>query len=112
MQGIFTPNESSTAGMLLALQDFRQAGRIVFVGFDASATFVDAMRKRELHGLVVQDPFRMGELGIKTMVEHLAGRPVAKRVDTGATLVTPANLDNPEIQQLLHPPLDQYLGGR
>lgn len=112
VQGIFTPNESSTAGMLLALQDFRQAGEIIFVGFDSSATFVDAMRKQQLHGLVVQDPFRMGELGIKTMVAHLAGRPVAKRVDTGATLVTPSNLDTPEIQQLLHPPLDKYLESR
>src|SRR5689334_5840059 len=39
VQGIFTPNESSTAGMLLALQDIGKAGKISFVGFDASQTF-------------------------------------------------------------------------
>src|SRR6185369_7470836 len=42
VQGIFTPNESSTAGMLLALQDIGKAGKISFVGFDTSQTFIDA----------------------------------------------------------------------
>ena len=111
VQGIFTPNESSTAGMLLALQDVRKAGKVVFIGFDSSDTFVEAMRNNQLQGLVVQDPFRMGELGVRTMVDHLQGKPIEKRVDTGATLVTPANLNTPEVQRLLHPPLAKYLGG-
>ncbi len=111
VQGIFTPNESSTAGMLLALQDIQKAGKVVFIGFDSSDTFVEAMRRRELQGIVVQDPFRMGELGIRTIVDYLQGRPIEKRVDTGATLVTPANMDTPEVQRLLHPPLEKYLGG-
>jgi ribose transport system substrate-binding protein len=111
VQGVFTPNESSTAGMLLALQDSHRAGKITFVGFDASEAFVEAMRAGQLHGLVVQDPFRMGELGVRTMVDHLRGKPVDKRVDTGATLVTPENMSQPDVQRLLHPPLAQYLGG-
>jgi ribose transport system substrate-binding protein len=111
VQGIFTPNESSTAGMLLALQDSQKAGHVSFVGFDTSDTFVEAMRAGQLHGLVVQDPFRMGELGVRTMVDHLRGKPVERRVDTGATMVTPENMNQPEVQRLLHPPLAQYLGG-
>ena len=47
----------------------------------------------------------------QTMVEHLQGKPVEKRVDTGATMVTPEKLDAPELQRLLHPPLAKYLGG-
>ena len=35
--------------------------------------------------------------------------PSPKLVDTGVSLVTPANLDAPEMQALLKPPLDQYL---
>lgn len=109
VQGMFTPNESSTAGALLALEDLGRAGKIQFVGFDNSDTFIQAMRAKKLQAIVVQNPFRMGELGVKTLVDHLQGKPIEKRIDTGVTLVTPANLDNPEIQQLLHPPLDQYL---
>jgi ribose transport system substrate-binding protein len=111
IQGVFTPNESSTAGMLLALQDYKLAGKVFFVGFDASETFLQAMKAGQLHGIVVQDPFRMGELGVKTMADHLAGKPVSKRVDTGATVVTPENVDAPEVKRLLHPPLAEYLGG-
>src|SRR6266566_3051221 len=108
VQGIFTPNESTTAGMLLALQDIGKAGKVIFVGFDTSQSFIDAMRAKQLHGIVVQNPFNMGYLGVRTMVEHLQGKPVEKRIDTGVTLVTADNVNSPEIQTLLHPPLDQY----
>ncbi len=109
VQGIFTPNESSTAGMLSALQDIGKAGKISFVGFDASQTFIDAMRANQLHGIVVQNPFNMGYLGVRTMVEQLSGKTVEKKIDTGVMIVTKDNLELPEIQTLLHPPLDQYL---
>jgi len=109
VQGIFTPNESSTAGMLLALQDINKAGKVSFVGFDASQSFIDAMRAGQLHGIVVQNPFNMGYLGVRTMVDHLRGKNVEKKIDTGVMLVTKENLETPEVKTLLHPPLDQYL---
>lgn len=109
IDGLFTPNESSTAGALLALEDAGKAGKIKFIGFDASDIFVQAVRDGKLQGIVVQNPFRMGELGVKTLVSHLLGRNIEKRVDTGVTLITPANLNTPEAQQLLHPPIDRYL---
>src|SRR5947208_2696134 len=52
VQGIFTPNESSTAGMLLALQDVNKAGKVAFVGFDASDPFIEAMKAKQLDGIV------------------------------------------------------------
>ncbi|MBA3440569.1 MAG: substrate-binding domain-containing protein [Pyrinomonadaceae bacterium] len=108
-QGIFCVNESSTAGMLLALQDINRAGKVFFIGFDASEPFIEAMRNKQLQGIVQQNPFNMGYLGVKTMVDHLQGKPIVKRIDTGVTLITPENLDDPQSQELLHPPLDQYL---
>ena len=60
-----------------------KAGKIQFVGFDASQTLVDAMRADQLDGIVVQNPMKMGYLGVKTMVAHLRGQPVEKRIDTG-----------------------------
>ena len=109
VQGIFTPNESSTAGMLLALQDMGKAGKISFVGFDSSRAFIDAINANQMHGLVVQNPFNMGYLGVRTMVDSLLGKPVEKKIDTGVMLVTKENLQSPEVNALLHPPLDQYL---
>ena len=109
VQGIFCPNESTTAGMLSALQDNGKAGKVIFVGFDTSQMFIDAMRAKQLHGIVVQNPFNMGYLGVRTMVESLQGKAVEKRIDTGVTMITPENLDAKDTQALLHPPLDQYL---
>jgi ribose transport system substrate-binding protein len=109
IQGIFCPNESSTAGMLLALQDIGKAGHVFFVGFDATESLIEALRNKQLHGLVVQNPFNMGYLGVRTMVRHLRGEPVEKRIDTGVMLITLENLSTAEAQALLHPPLDEYL---
>ncbi|GAC1651276.1 MAG: substrate-binding domain-containing protein [Gemmatimonadaceae bacterium] len=110
LQGIFTPNESSTIGMLLALQDIGRAGAIKFVGFDSSPMLVTAIRAGQLDGMVLQHPMRMGYLGVKTMVEHLRGAPVEKRIDTGVMLVTRQNLGASDVQELIDPPVAQYLG--
>src|SRR5881394_2965919 len=109
LQGIFTPNESSTIGMLLALQDIGLAGKVRFVGFDASSILIAAIRAHQLDGLVVQNPMRMGYLGVKTMADHLHGRPVERRIDTGVMLVTGANLDSAATQEVIHPPIARYL---
>jgi ribose transport system substrate-binding protein len=111
LQGVFTVNESATIGMLLALQDIGRAGKIKFVGFDASEVLLQAMKAGQLHGIVVQNPMRMGYLGVKTMTDHLRGRPVQRRVDTGVTVVTPANMDSTAVKELIRPPVERYLTG-
>jgi ribose transport system substrate-binding protein len=103
VDGIFTPNESSTAGMLLALQDIGKAGKVTFVGFDYSAAFIAPLERGELAGFVVQNPVNMGYLSIRTMVEHLLGRPVERQVDTGVLMVTLDNLNAPDVASVIHP---------
>jgi len=109
VDGIFVVNESATSGMLLALQDGGLAGKVKFLGFDSSPAFVEAIRAGQMHGFVLQNPFRMAALGVETLVDHILGKPVPKLIDTGVHLVTPANLDTPDVQQLIHPPLAEYL---
>ncbi|HXY38105.1 MAG TPA: substrate-binding domain-containing protein [Vicinamibacteria bacterium] len=107
--GLFVVNESTGSGTLLALQDGGYAGKIRFLGFDSTPAFVTAMRAGQMHAFVLQAPFRMAELGVKTLVDHLQGKTVPRRIDTGVVIVTPANLDTPPVQELLKPPLDTYL---
>jgi ribose transport system substrate-binding protein len=104
LNGIFTVNETSTAGMLLALEDAGLAGRITLIGFDATPAFEQALRAGTLHGLIVQNPYNMGLLGVTTMVDHLSKNPVPPRIVTGVAVVTRANLDRPEIRALIRPP--------
>ena len=109
VDGIFTPNESSTFAMLRVLQDNGWAGKVRFIGFDASDNLVKAMRDRYIDGLVLQDPVKMGYLGVKTLVAHIRGEKVERRVDTGVKLVTPDAMDQPEMKELLQPDLSKWL---
>jgi ribose transport system substrate-binding protein len=106
VDGVFCPNESSTNGMLRALDTSGRAGKVKFVGFDASPELLEALKKGQLSGLVVQNPFKMGYEGVKAMVEHLRGEKVEKQIDTGVVIVTPENLSQPDVDRLVHPPLE------
>ncbi|MEP6663828.1 MAG: sugar ABC transporter substrate-binding protein, partial [Verrucomicrobiota bacterium] len=59
--------------------------------------------------LIVQNPVKMGYLAVDTMMKHLRGEKVEKRIDTGVVVVTKENMDTPEMKDLLNPPFDQYL---
>lgn len=109
VQGIFCPNESTTFGMLRALQDAGLAGSVIFIGFDSSEKLVEALQNDQIHALVLQNPFKMGYLGVKTMAAHLAHQPVEKRIDTGVALVTKDNMNDPDINSVLTPDLDKWL---
>ena len=103
--GVFASNEPASTGMLLALQDIKKAGKVTFVGFDATPQFLDAMKNNQMQGIVVQSPFAIGELGVKAMIDTLLGKPVEKRIDTGVMMITPENMNSPEAQKLLNPPV-------
>jgi len=110
IDGIFCTNESTTYGMLQALKRKRLAGSIKFVGFDSSEPLLEGLKAGEINGLVVQNPFKMGYLGVKTMVMHLKGQQVEKLVDTGVTFVTLENFNDKEIQELIYPDLEKWMG--
>jgi ribose transport system substrate-binding protein len=110
VNGIFCPCEPPTIAMTKALRDLGLAGgKVKMIGFDAGSQSVLDMKNGDVQGLVVQNPVLMGYLGVVTAVKHLRGEKVEKRVDTGVVLVTPENMNQPEIKDLLYPPLDKYL---
>ena len=109
VDGIFTPNESTTLAMLRVLEGNGWAGKVRFVGFDASDTLLKGMSDGALNALVLQDPVNMGYLGVKTIVAHIHGQPVEKRIDTGVRLVAREHMDDPDVKDLLHPDLAQWL---
>ena len=109
VNAVFAPNESTTFGMLLALEKAKLTGKIHFVGFDISEKLAKAVDAGEIDALVLQNPFRMGELTVHALVDHLRGKPVEARTDTGATLLDRKNMSQPEIQALVKPDLAKWL---
>jgi ribose transport system substrate-binding protein len=109
---VFAPNESTTFGMLLALQKAGLAGKLRFVGFDVSDKLLRALEEGQLDALVLQNPFNMGYLAVRSLVEHLRGHAVAARTDTGARLVDAKSLKDPAVVELIRPDLEKWLGPR
>jgi len=103
VQGVFTPCEHVTSGMLQALTDRELAGKIKFIGFDASPRLVQALKEGKMQGLVLQDPVSMASLAVEKLVDHLSGKSVEKQISSGEWLATPENFNEPDIQKLLEP---------
>lgn len=110
VKGVFCPCEPPTIAMTKALRDVGLAGgKVKMVGFDAGSQSVIDMKNGDVQALVVQNPLLMGYLGVVTAVKHLRGEKVERRLDTGVELVTPENMNDPKIKELLYPPLSEYL---
>jgi ribose transport system substrate-binding protein len=110
VNGIFCPCEPPTVAMAKALRDAGKAGgKVKMIGFDSGSQSVADLKRGDVQGLVVQNPIYMGYEGVMTMVKHLQGKPVEKRIDTGVVLATSENLEQPDIKDLLYPPIDKYL---
>ncbi len=109
VNGIFCPNESTTFAMMRVLQENGWAGKVKFVGFDASDTIVTGLKGGAIDALVVQDPVNMGYLGVKTIVARIKGAQVEARIDTGATVVSRDNMEQPQVRELIYPDLKKWL---
>jgi ribose transport system substrate-binding protein len=112
LDGIFTPNESSTTGMLRALQVLQRAGKIKFVGFDSSDVLLKAIETDELQGLVLQDPFDMGYQAVMRALDHLEGMPLPSQRDksTNLQVLTRENMKQSALKAMYAPDLKKYLG--
>jgi ribose transport system substrate-binding protein len=105
VDGVFTPTQHVSTGMLRALEEQSLAGKVKFIGFDAGPELVAALGAGKMHGIVLQDPVGMARLAVTTLADHLRGKKVDSRIATGETLATPKNMHEPAIQALLKPEL-------
>ncbi|MBK9169964.1 MAG: substrate-binding domain-containing protein [Bryobacterales bacterium] len=107
LNGMFASNESSTVGAAQALK--ARQSKVKLVGFDSSPTLIEDLKGGLIDSLVVQDPFRMGYDSVQAAVTKLNGGTPQKIQDLPPLVVTAANLNDPDVQRQLNPPLDKYL---
>jgi len=103
VKGVFTVCEPNNKGMLQALEDLQMAGKVKFVGFDSDPLVVRGLSEDKVHGVVLQNPVKMGFLAVSTIADHIAGKPVEKRVSTGEELATRENMETEAMKALLDP---------
>ena len=101
VNAVFASSSTGTDAMLSALRSFELSEQVFLVGYEASADSLQAIESGEIQGLVVSNPYRMGYLGVTTLVDHIQGGNIPTIVDTGVTLVTRANIDSSEVKEAL-----------
>jgi ABC-type sugar transport system substrate-binding protein len=101
--GIFAVCEPNANGLLGALENTGLAGKVKAIAFDPSPALIRGLVDGKVHGIVLQDPVTMGYEGVKTMVAHLEGKPIEKRIVTGEYVATPENMNTDEMKKLLDP---------
>jgi ribose transport system substrate-binding protein len=100
IDGIFAVNESAAQGMLNALKTKNMNKEVKVVGFDSSEPLLQAVRDGDVDTLIVQDPYRMGYVGVWTLVHHLEGYDVREgthEYSTGEYPLNKGNIDSPEM---------------
>lgn len=109
LAGFFASAEPGSVGTALALKAMGRSGKTKFVAFDSSDSMIEDLRGGTIDAMVVQDPFGMGFEAVKSVVDKLNGKTPPKRVDLHARVIKKADLDKPEIKELLHPDVSKYV---
>ncbi len=103
LNGMFASSEPSSIGASLALKSRSLSGKVKFVAFDSSDSLIEDLKGGTIDAMVVQDPFKMGFEAVKTLVDKLNGATPSKRIDLPARVVHKADLDKPDVHELLYP---------
>ena len=111
LAGLFADNESSSSGAVQALKS-RNARQVTMVAFDASEQLVADLRGGAIDSIVVQNPFRMGYESVRMIGLKLRGETPPAHIDSGVALIVREDLAKADVQALLFPDIQKYLGGR
>jgi ribose transport system substrate-binding protein len=103
LRGVFASNLIMAQGAGQAIAENKKADTIKVIGFDSDDKLVKFLTDGTIYALVVQDPYRMGYDGVKTALAVSKGERVEAFVDTGANLITKANMMGEKQQALLNP---------
>jgi ribose transport system substrate-binding protein len=106
LRGVFVSNSIMAKGAAEALVQHKTnktGDKINLVGFGLDDQLVKFLQDGTVAALVVPDPFRMGYDSVKIALAASKGKQVPASVDTGATVITKANMNSARSQELLNP---------
>jgi ribose transport system substrate-binding protein len=102
--GIFADNNVSGDGATRAISDNHAADRIPVVAFDADPQEIGGLKTGTIDAIVVQNPFFFGYQGVIEAASASAGNTQPDALDPGAVLAEKSNMNQPAVNELLHPP--------
>jgi ribose transport system substrate-binding protein len=102
LKGFFGANEGSIKGILNALKETGNEGKIVAVGYDSGQQQLDAINSGVQAGAITQNPVGIGAKCVDAAVDAINGKELPKNIDTGFYWFDKTNIDDPEIQAVLY----------
>ncbi|MFP3155930.1 substrate-binding domain-containing protein [Lachnospiraceae bacterium ZAX-1] len=99
---IVTFNEWTSLGVGYAIDDMKLGPDTTVIAFDNNVVSVGMLETGEVDGLIVQNPYAMGYIGMETVYKLLNGFSLPKDlIDTDTILVDRNNMYDEECQRLL-----------
>lgn len=95
-------NELMSLGSGYAVRDMGLADSVDIYAFDSNVVSVGMLESGEIEGLVVQNPYAMGYLGVETAYRLINGLPIqSDHIDTTTTYVSASNMYDTDIQRMI-----------
>lgn len=101
IDGVFTPNQSTSVAVLKALQQLGRAGKVVHIGFDSHPSVIEGVRNGEVYGFVLQQPFVMGYKGVYAAYYAMRGIPFQQVIDVPVRFVDRTNINDSDVRKAL-----------
>ncbi|MBI2718965.1 MAG: substrate-binding domain-containing protein [Rhizobiales bacterium] len=102
LAGVFGANLFSAAGAANGAKQAGVAGKVKMAGFDAPESIVAQLKDGTFELTIAQHPAEIGYFGLVAAYAHVTGNPVPTAIGTGFTVMTAANIDDPNVSRYLY----------
>ena len=108
LAGLYGTDTNDATGASSAVRAAGEQGRVKVVAYDAAPAEVQGLKAGLFYALIAQAPYQEGYQAITTLYNVLSGKESKASVTysktTGATVVTAANVDSPQLKHVLYTP--------
>lgn len=91
--GFFATTAIGGPSIAQALQASSKSGTIKVISFDTTPTLLKHLRAGTVQVLIAQQPGKMGELAVESLLKAIKGEKLPPVIDTGVVAVTKENAD-------------------
>jgi ribose transport system substrate-binding protein len=103
LRGVFVTDPIMTQVVGQAVAEKKSDDKINIIGVGSDEKLVKYLQDNTISALIVEDPYRLGYMSVKTALSASRGEQVAALGSVEAALVTKVNLSSSHSQELLHP---------
>jgi len=102
LAGVFGANLFSAGGAANGAKQAGVAGKVKMAGFDAPESIVAQLKDGTFELTIAQHPAEIGYFGFMAAYAHVTDNPVPTNIGTGFTVMTAANIDDPNVSRYLY----------